>query len=113
MKSNVSINFDKLNKIIIFLNFLIRSIGEVSNRMLYLINEKGLSQYQAWNESSVLLTTCSKIYINVFVINVFLSYVHSNKCVSNQRALSDLLELYLLYGICDTFSANVLRVNFY
>ena len=84
---------------------------EISNRMLYLINEKGLSQFEAWNQSTVLLTNASKIYINIFVINCFLSAVVQNNSESNRKALTDLLELYLLYGISNTHSANILKVN--
>lgn len=78
--------------------------------MLYLINEKGLSRYDAWNQSSVMLTGASKVYINLFVINCFLAAIYNHKSEPNRRALTELLELYLLYGITTTYSANILRV---
>ena len=40
----------------------------VAERMLYLIKEKNLSEYDAWNSSSVLLVNASKVikeYVNI------------------------------------------------
>ncbi len=86
-------------------------MSEITKRMMYLVNEKGLSQYDSWNESSVQLISLSKVYIHIYVINCFLASVLLNNSQKNQNALNDLLEHYLLYGICDTFSTNILKVN--
>lgn len=87
------------------------SITEITNKMLHLITEKGLSQFEAWNESSQLLITTSKVYINIYVINCFLAAIDSHKSQANQQALTELFELFMLYDICDNFAPNILRVN--
>ena len=86
------------------------SIAEISKRMMYLVNENQLSQYDAWNGSSVQLIKISKVYIHIYIINCYLANVLQNNCPTNQNALNELLEHYLLYGICDTFSASILKV---
>ena len=86
-------------------------MSEITKRMMYLVNEKGLSQYDAWNESSVQLINVSKVYIHIYVINCFLASLLLNDCPKNQTALNNLLEHYLLFGICDTFSTNILKVS--
>jgi hypothetical protein len=85
-------------------------MADVSKRMMYLLNEKGLNQYDAWNQSSVQLINSAKIYINIYVINCFLASIFMNKCERNQQALIDLLEFYLLFGICDTHAAEIMKV---
>jgi hypothetical protein len=44
------------------------------------------------------------------VINCFLAGIFMNKCERNQQALIDLLEFYLLFGICDTHAAEIMKV---
>ena len=79
--------------------------------MLYLITEKGLSQFEAWNNSSVHLINAAKVYTHIYVINSFLGALafHSNK--ENQQAMAELFELFMLYDICDNFAMNILRVS--
>ena len=89
------------------------SISEITNKMLHLITEKRYSQFDAWNESSQMLITVSKVYVNIYVINCFLAAIASHEVAGNQQALGELFELFMLYDICDNFGANVLRVNFF
>lgn len=86
-------------------------ISEITSKMMYLIAEKGKSKLEAWNESSVLLINASKVYVNIYVINCFMSALFSHKVAVNQKALGELFELFMLYDICDNFAAYVLRVN--
>ena len=44
-------------------------MAEISKRMMYLVNENQLSQYDAWNGSSVQLIKISKVYIHIYIIN--------------------------------------------
>lgn len=87
------------------------SMGEISNKMLYLITEKGFGHFQAWNETSVQLINLAQVYIHIYVINSFIDAIHSHKVEVNQKALCELFELFVLYDICDSFSSNVLRLN--
>ena len=47
---------------------------------------------------------------DIYVINCFLASIFMNKCERNQQALIDLLEFYLLFGICDTHAAEIMKV---
>lgn len=87
------------------------SISEITSKMMQLITEKGMSQFEAWNESSVQIINIAKVYINIYVINNFLNAILSCKNEKNQQALIDLFELFALYDICDNFSGNVLKFN--
>ncbi len=78
--------------------------------MMHLINEKGKSSLEAWNESSVLLINVAKVYVNIYVINCFLAAIYSHQVAVNQKALCELFELFLVYDIYDNFSAYILRV---
>jgi hypothetical protein len=51
------------------LNFL-RAILEAGERLMYFIKEKNQSEYEAWNNSSVLLVNAAKV-IAFFVQNYF------------------------------------------
>ncbi len=88
-----------------------RCISEITSKMMHLITEKGLSNLEVWNESSVLLINAAKVYVNIYVINCFLAAIHSHQVAVNQKALCELFELFLLYDICDNFAAYVLRVS--
>lgn len=87
------------------------SMTEITNKMMHLVMDKGMGKLAAWNECSGLLVNVAKIYINIFVLNAFVAAIESHKVEVNRRALIDLFELFALYDICDTFSANVLRVK--
>jgi hypothetical protein len=52
----------------------------------------------------------NKVYTDLFVINANLSCIYSNKVQVNQQALKDLFELYLLYGITNVYSGDILKV---
>jgi hypothetical protein len=55
-----------------------------------------------------------KCYVNLFIIdsNIHALNLHlSRYSPQNQQILQDLFELYLLYGIVDTFSAQFLKVK--
>ena len=88
------------------------SIGEASDRMLDLMGKENLSEFEAWNQSSVLLINSSRCYIQIFIINsnlLALSEHAEKENDQNQVVLQELFELYLLYGICDTFTAQLLK----
>ena len=78
--------------------------------MLFLINEKGFTQHEAWNESSILLINASKVYINIYVANCFLTYILAHEVPANQAALIQLFELFILYDFCENFSSDILKV---
>lgn len=84
---------------------------EITNKMMYLVTERGFTKFQAWNESSVLLTTLAKVYIHIYVSNCFLLAVHGHSVAANQQALSELFELFLLYNFCDTHASHLLKYN--
>lgn len=103
--------------------------------MLNLITQDGLSEYDAWNRSSVELVQLSKVYISFFVCfkpyyffyliflkfysctfvnNAYLAYLHQHlreNCINNQKALEEMFELYLLYGILEVNLSWFLRVR--
>ena len=108
-QTSVYNNFNKyLN---LFYQLYDKSLEEILNRIFYLVNEKGITELEALNQSTVLLINSSKLYINIFIINCFLWSIHAHKCELNQKVLSELLEFYLLYEICDEFASSFLRVN--
>lgn len=84
---------------------------EITSRMMNSITEKGLTKFQAWNESSVLLITAAKVYINIYVMNCFLDAINGHSVKVNQQALSELFELFLLYNFCDAYASHILRFN--
>lgn len=87
-------------------------MSEITSKLLILVTEKGCSKLQAWNETSQQLITTAKVYINIYVFNCFIDAINRHQVASNQQALIELFELFLLYGLCDIFAANFLRVSF-
>lgn len=79
--------------------------------MMQSITEKGLSQFEAWNESSVQLINAAKVYTSIYVANSFLAALAFHQVKENQQAMAELFELFMLYDICDNYAVNVLRVS--
>ena len=84
--------------------------------MLKLITQDGLSEYDAWNHSSELLVQLSKSFAYTFINNAYLAYLYQHQkdnpnSTNNQKALEELLELYLLYGILEVNTSWLLRVE--
>lgn len=87
-------------------------ILETGNHLMSLIKERGLSQYEAWNESGVMLINAAKIYINIFVIMAYFENISTDDLNGNERDLMfNLFELYLLFGTCDTYCSQFLKVS--
>ncbi len=109
-------------------------MNEIANKLFYLVNEKGLEELNAWNQTSVQLINAARvhkhiieffyiyifwfelnlffkqIYTDLFVIHANLSCIYNISNLKNQQILSELFELYLLYSITDVYSSNILRV---
>lgn len=52
------------------------------------------------------------MYIEIFVLNSNLVSIVKNPVFENQRVLTEVFELYILYAICENYSGNFLRVSF-
>jgi len=52
-----------------------------------------------------------KVFSDMFIINSNIASIYFHKCEKNQHILAELCELYILYAICDTYAANILRVR--
>ena len=107
-------------------------MSEIGSKLFFLVNEKGLQELVAWNQTSQQLISAArvrlikkfnknkifplkfqfKIYTDLFIINASLSCINANNSPQNQQVLCDLFELYLLYAITDLYSANILKVKF-
>ncbi|CAF0808334.1 unnamed protein product [Brachionus calyciflorus] len=86
-------------------------ISEISGRMFSLVNETGLTEYQAWNECTVQLVQIAKLYVSIFIIWCSLSDINSNVDKNNQEALTELFELFVLYEITEDYSTNIMRLS--
>ena len=86
-------------------------MSEITSKLMSLVTEKGYTKLQAWNETSQQLITTAKVYVNIYAINCFISSINKHQVASNQKVLIELLQLFILYDICDIFAANFLRVN--
>jgi hypothetical protein len=75
------------------------------------VSEEGMSHFEAWNDASVLLINVAKTYCNIYGMNCFMVAIYNHTVNSNQEALIDLFELFLLYNFCDTYCSNILRVR--
>jgi len=85
------------------------SMSEITSKLMSLVTEKGYTKLQAWNETSQQLITTAKVYINIYAINCFISSINKHQVASNQKVLIELLQLFILYDMCDIFAANFLR----
>lgn len=88
-----------------------RLISELSDKMFNSISN-GASEYDAWNQNTVYLVNMSKVYISIFVLKCNLEAIANNHVESNQNALADLCELFILYELIEDYSSNLLRVSF-
>lgn len=88
-----------------------RSLSEITSKMLHSITEKGQSQFEAWNESSVPLINVAKVYTSIYVANSFVAALAFHPARENQQAMAELFELFMLYDICDNYAMNVLRAS--
>ncbi|CAF0957540.1 unnamed protein product [Brachionus calyciflorus] len=110
--SKVFVRFEKYTSL--FEKLFEAKLREVSERMFYLIEEKNMNQYDAWNNSSLLLVETARIYVSVFVIYTNLKSLNDHskmECNQNQIVLEELFELYLLYGIVEKFSIHFLKLE--
>lgn len=91
------------------------AISETQDRLMSAVRDEGMSPFDAWNHSSVMLTNTAKCFIQLFIIdsNLLALYSHwqNEELRVNQSALEDLFELYLIYGLVDTYSTQVFKVN--
>ncbi|RNA34484.1 peroxisomal acyl-coenzyme A oxidase 1 isoform X2 [Brachionus plicatilis] len=98
-----------------YLSFFHRLYEELSNevtgKLFKLVKEDRMAPLDAWNCCSFQLTDIARVYIEIFILNSNLLCVYKNGLIENQRALSDLMELYILYSITDNYSGNFLRMN--
>ena len=110
-------------------------MNEVTSKLFNLVKIENTPELEAWNQTSsqliatarvntlnfywlgnwifinsTILIKSNQIYGDIFVIFSNLSCILSNKFPTNQQALAELFELYLLYEICEVYSANILRV---
>lgn len=85
-------------------------IGEVSDKIIKLVTENGLSELDAWNNSTVQLLKVAKLFITLFVIECNLTAVASNKTEANRAVLADLFELFVLYEMIENHSSGFLKV---
>ncbi len=91
--------------------FTTRLMLEITGNMMRNVSEEGMSHFEAWNDASVLLINVAKTYCNIYGMNCFMVAIYNHTVDSNQEALIDLFELFLLYNFCDTYCSNILRVR--
>ena len=87
-----------------------RLAREISTSIVKQVTENGMSEQEAWNNSTVNLLNLAKLYISIFVLECNLNAIVKNNSQVNRTALADVFELFVLYEIVDVYSASFLKV---